>query len=116
MKNRIVTCTECPNGCQVNVQLDEEKIVQISDFMCPRGKEYAKNEIIAPRRVLTTTVKTQDGRVFAVKTDAPVLKKNLFEIMKKVNSITAKTPVNIGDVIYKNIDENINLISSTILI
>ncbi len=109
---RIVTCTECPNGCQVSVELEDNKIISVSNYICPKGKIYAENEIVAPRRVLTTTVKTANGRVLPVKTDAPILKVNMFSVMEKVNSLTVSAPVKIGQVLYENIDENINLIAT----
>ncbi len=109
---RTITCTECPNGCQVAVEVENNLIKNISGFICPKGKLYAENEIVAPRRVLTTTVKTLDGRVLPVKTDAPILKANIFSVMEKVNGLTVKTPIEIGSILYKDIDENINLIAT----
>ncbi len=112
MTNKLITCTECPNGCGVTITLDGEKIIEVVGHICPRGKKYAENECVAPRRVLTSTVKTASGSVVPVKTSAPILKKNIFEVMQKVNSVTAKLPIKIGDVIYANIDEDIDLIAT----
>ncbi len=113
---KTITCTECPNGCQVTIELNGGEILNISGNLCLKGKFYAENEIIAPRRVLTSTVKTADGRVLPVKTDLPILKENIFSVMKKVNTITVTTPIEIGEIVFKNIDENINLIATTKLV
>ena len=109
---RTVTCIECPNGCQVEVDYDGKEFLSVTGFLCPKGEIYAKNELTTPRRVLTTTVKTCDGRVVPVKSDKPILKENMFKIMQKVNSFTAKTPFNIGDVIIPNVEEGINIVSA----
>lgn len=112
MQEKIITCTECPMGCSVNVTLDGETIVDVSGNFCPRGKIYAINETTCPRRVVTTTVKTDKGKPLAVKTDGSVKKSEIFNVMQIVNGIIVKTPIKIGDVICENISEDINLIAS----
>ena len=47
-----------------------------------------------------------------VKTDKPIKKSEIFEVMKKINTVTCEKKVKIGDVVYKNITEDINLIVS----
>ena len=34
------------------------------------------------------------------------------EVMKKINSVTCKTPINLGDVILENIDGDANLVAT----
>ena len=111
--NKIVICTECPMGCEINVEIDGGKIISIKNNTCPRGKLYAENEITCPKRVLTTTVKCQNGCLASVKTDAPVNKSEMLSLMKKINQITAKTPLKIGDVIVENFCEGVNLICTS---
>ena len=111
MEKRIVTCIECPNGCSVTVTMDGDKILSVEGNTCPRGKLYAENEMICPRRVITTTVKTTDGRMMAVKTERPVKKSEMFEIMKKISKVIT-SPKKIGEVVVENISEDINLVSA----
>lgn len=111
METKEITCIECPNGCLITAKIDNGQIINIDGFTCPRGKQYAENECICPRRVLTTTVKTSDGRVLAVKTEKPIQKAHIFDILKKINTIVVNKPVKIGEIISKNIDEDINLIA-----
>ncbi len=112
MTSKMITCTECPNGCQVQIVVNEGKIERVSGYMCLRGKKYAENEFVDPRRVLTSTVKTTDGRLVPVKTAAPIRKTNLFAAMEKVNRLTVVAPVRIGQVLLENIDEDISLIAT----
>ncbi|MBR1983967.1 MAG: DUF1667 domain-containing protein [Clostridia bacterium] len=112
MQEKIITCTECPMGCSVTVTLDGERVINVVGNTCPRGKTYAINEVSCPRRVVTTTVKTDKGNPLAVKTDGSIKKSEIFNVMKIINGITVKTPIKIGDVIYENISEDINLVAS----
>ena len=45
---------------------------------------YAENEMVCPRRVLTTTIRSSEGQMISVKTDKPVKKEKMFEIMEKI--------------------------------
>lgn len=104
MKERKLTCIVCPKGCEVTVIFDGEgKISDISGFTCPRGKEYAYAECTAPVRTVTTTVRCEDGEVVSVKTNKPVPKEKIFEVMAEINSVIAQNSVKIGDVIIKNV-------------
>lgn len=111
MEKRTITCIECPIGCSITISFDGANVTNIEGNTCPRGALYAKNEIICPRRVITTTVKTTDGRMMAVKTDKPIKKSQTFEIMQKIRTITAE-PKSIGEVVLANISEDINLVSA----
>ena len=112
MKTITVTCIECPNGCQVNVTLDGDKIEKIEGNLCKKGYVYAQNEVTCPRRIITSTVKTSDGGVIPVKTDKPVKKAEMFDVMKKINAVTVTSSKKIGDVIVENITEDINLLAT----
>ena len=112
MIKKTITCIECPKGCRITVCVDGSKISETSGYGCPRGRTYAENEIVCPRRVLTTTVRKSDGSVVPVKTDKPVKKSEIFDLMAKINKIIVDGKVSINDIIYRNITENINLIAT----
>lgn len=114
MKSRKVVCVLCPLGCKIRIELDEEgNILSISGNKCPRGEGYAKDEIKDPKRVVTTSVKVLDGELplASVKTDGPIPKKYIFELMKILKSVEMNAPVNVGDVVVRNIFEtNVNVV------
>jgi len=114
VKSREVVCILCPLGCKIKIELDEEgNILNVSGNKCPRGKKYAEDEIKDPKRVVTTSVKVLDGELplASVKTDGPISKKYIFELMKILKGVTVKAPVNIGDVVVRNIFEaNVNVV------
>lgn len=112
MKKIELTCVECPVGCRIEVTENDGKVVSVVGNSCPRGKAYAENEVVCPKRFVTSTVKTTDGRMLPVKTDRPIRKTEIFEVMKKINSFTAAPPVKIGEILIENIDEDANLVST----
>ena len=99
---RELTCVECPMGCKISVETVDGKF-EFSGYTCPRGKMYAENEVVDPKRVVTSTVKLLSGGVLPVKTDKPVSKKDMFKVMEVINSITATAPVKTGDVIKSEV-------------
>jgi CxxC motif-containing protein len=103
-----LTCISCPIGCELSVSLDENgKIVDIEGNRCPRGEEYAISEITDPKRILPISVKVENGEMELVsaKTDKPVPKKRLNEIIDYIKKLKVKAPIKRGDVIVKNILE-----------
>ena len=53
-------CTVCPRGCRLKV---DEKKLTVTGNGCIRGIEYGKNEAVNPKRILTSTVSIEGGRV-----------------------------------------------------
>ena len=76
------------------------------------NKVYAENEITHPMRVVTSTIRATNGVLVPVRTDGPVLKSHIFDVMKKINSAKCVLPVKLGDVIIANIDGDANLIAT----
>lgn len=97
-----LTCVECPMGCKITVE-EKGGNKEFFGYSCPRGKLYAENEVIDPKRVVTSTVKTDSGKVIPVKTDRPISKKYIFKVMEEINSIICTLPVNTGDIIKENV-------------
>ena len=109
MREIKLTCIECPMGCDLTAVQKDGKIT-VNGNSCPRGELYANNEVICPKRVLTTTVKACNGKLVPVKTDAPIRKEMIFEIINKISKLTITTPVKIGDIVVENILDDANLI------
>jgi len=112
MKTIDLICIECPRGCNIKVTLNENKIEKIEGNSCPKGKSYAESEVIAPVRVLTSTIRLRTEEMLSVKTDKPIPKEKIFEVMKIINKIKAEKPVKIGDILYKKIVGEANLVST----
>ena len=107
---KTLTCIECPIGCEIEVELEDGKVVSLAGNGCPRGKTYAEAEVVCPKRVVTSTVRAENGEMIPVKTDRPVRKDAIFEVMQIINKTTCKMPVALGDILVGNICDDANLI------
>ena len=62
METKVMNCIMCPLGCEMTVTLDDQgRFLSVTGNTCPRGAKYAENEITAPKRMLTTTVRIHGG-------------------------------------------------------
>lgn len=95
------TCIVCPRGC--SLKIDDDK--NVTGNTCPRGKEYAINEVTNPKRTITTTIRVSNrvDTVVSVKTSEAVPKEMIFKIMEEINKVSVEAPTNIGDVVIKNV-------------
>ena len=103
MAKRELTCIVCPRGCQLVVELEGKNVLSVSGNICKRGAVYAENECVNPMRTVTTTAKTNDGGVVAVKTETTIPKEKMFECMEMINAVTLTLPVRIGDVVLEDV-------------
>ena len=109
---KTLTCIECPVGCQVTVDFEGENIFSVTGNACPRGKVYATNEVVCPRRIVTSTVRAENGVMVPVKTDRAVKKSEIFVVMDKIKNLRCKLPIERGDIVYEEIAEGCNLVAT----
>lgn len=104
MEKRELICIGCPMGCPLTVMMDGENVAEVTGNTCPRGKTYAEKEVTNPTRIVTSTVKVEGGdRAFvSVKTKEDIPKDKIFECMRAINAVTAKAPIEIGDVLLED--------------
>ncbi len=107
-----LTCIECPIGCQIEVVAENGKAVSVTGNGCLRGNIYAENEVVCPKRVVTSTVRATDGTLVPVKTAEPIKKSEIFNVMKKINAATCVLPVKIGDVIIEDVSDGVALVAA----
>ncbi len=111
-EKRNLTCVECPIGCSIEVEVENGIAVSVKGNSCPRGKLYAENEVVCPKRVLTSTVRAKSGEMIPVKTSAPVKRSELLNIMKVINAVHPALPLKIGDILVKDISDGADLVVS----
>lgn len=105
-------CITCPRGCHLSV---DENLKKVTGNSCPRGEVYGLQEVLDPKRVITSTVviKGADLKRLPVRTDKPIAKKLMMDVMKVLDEVIVESPVKCGDVIIKNIlGTDVNIISS----
>jgi len=105
MEEREIICVICPSSCHVKVKGEKGKIESIEGYTCKRGKEYAEEEFIAPKRILTSTVKAVGYTcpVIAVRSEKPIPKELLLPAMDEIRKVEAKPPFVIGKPVIENI-------------
>ena len=105
MIEKNLICVSCPIGCEVTVKMENGEIVDVSGNRCPRGEAYARQEAIHPMRVLPTSVRVIGGNLplVSVKTDQPVPKRLIWEIMDYIRTLSVDAPVKIGQVLTENV-------------
>ncbi len=99
-----LTCIACPVGCDLEIIIDGDN-VKVFGNKCPRGQDYAVKEVQSPERILTTTCKiiSKKERRLPVKTEKPIPKEKLFDVMREIEKVTVEPPIARGDVIIKNV-------------
>ena len=95
------TCIVCPLSCAVEVEVRDGKVIDVRGHTCPRGKEWAIEEITNPKRVVMSVVPVEGGAIptVSVKTAEPVPKEKIPELMRFLAKLRLKAPVKIGDVV-----------------
>ena len=88
-------CIKCPRGCELDVDGDK-----IFGNLCPRGVEYAKEEQVSPKRIVTALAKM--GKfIVPVKTNIDVPKDRIFDVLEEISKLNLDT-AKIGDIVIEN--------------
>ena len=100
---RELTCIGCPIGCALRVEVRGEEI-SVEGHGCPRGAKYAKTEVTAPVRMVTSTVALLSGPIdrVPVKTAREVPKDRVLDCMAEIRRAGVQAPVRIGDVLIRD--------------
>ena len=96
---RELTCIGCPMGCELTVEIENGEAVSVTGNTCKIGENYARNEVSAPVRTVTTTMLSEAGRPIPVKTAGQIPKGKIFEVTAAVKASRVKLPVKAGDVV-----------------
>ena len=105
MKQVELTCICCPMGCNLRAELDGDSIRSVTGNSCKRGDEYARQECIAPVRVITASVPVVGGSLerVSVKTAAPVPKAMIPQCLAAIRAASAAAPVRIGQILVDDL-------------
>jgi len=98
------TCIICPRGCSLEITIDHGHIA-VDGHECPKGEDYGVLEVTAPRRILTTTVRTTVPTMprLPVRSVGEVLRMEMERLMREIDSIVVAPPVRCGDLVATNL-------------
>lgn len=99
------TCICCPLGCRVEVALDENgQVSEVSGYTCKRGADYAAQEAVAPERMVTAVLCVSGClEPVSVKTQRPVPKAAMKDVLAAVAALRLDAPVAAGDVLIEDV-------------
>lgn len=103
-RNQLI-CIGCPVGCLITVVKEEDGTLLITGNTCNRGAEYARKEMTAPARIVTSFVRVTGAQdpVLSVKTATDIPKGKIEEAMEQIRRTVVKAPVHIGDVVVSDV-------------
>lgn len=100
-----INCIVCPLSCVGEVTLEDGQIQAITGFTCDRGTRYGQEEITAPKRTLTTTIKVDNGELplLPVVSKTPLPKDKVVACARHLSTVKVKAPIKEGDIVCANI-------------
>ena len=101
-------CITCPMGCHLSVDTDAQGEMKVTGNRCVRGEQYAREEVLNPKRVVTFTCAAllPDGRApgvtsnlprrVPVRTRAGFPKERIPELLDALRGISVRLPTERG--------------------
>ena len=104
-ETKILNCINCPLSCELTATVEDGAVTNVTGNFCPRGAQYAKEELTAPTRMLTSTIRIEGGRLplLPVVSAKKLPKGRVVECAEALRSVSVKAPVHAGDVVAANI-------------
>ena len=102
MEKKELICIGCPLGCGLVAQMENGEVLSVSGNTCKKGDTYARQELTAPKRMVTTTVSLAGGGMLPVHTKEPVPKASARTVAAALKGVVARRPVAAGDIIVEN--------------
>lgn len=116
MKQELI-CIRCPLGCRLSAEWNGEfENLKVSGNRCPRGAEYARQEISDPRRIVTAVVHCNSAEqpYIPVRTDKELPKKLIDRLLNTLYRMRVELPVRRGGILIENFEgSNVNVIFSS---
>lgn len=99
-------CIACPLGCRLTVTQDAGGEVSVSGNRCPKGELYAREEILAPKRIVTAVVRT-DSTTYPyapVRTDTPLPRALAGGLLAALYARRVPLPISVGEVLVEDVE------------
>ena len=115
MKTKELICIGCPLGCPLTVTIENDEVTAVSGNTCPRGDSYARKEVTNPTRIVTSTVRVENGvaPMVSCKTASDIPKEKIFAVTDALRDVLAPAPIAIGDILLSNVaDTGVDVIAT----
>lgn len=110
-ETRSFVCVVCPRGCALEVELAPPaapglppSAARVRGNECRRGEEYARREVVDPRRSLTSTVRTADPAFprLPVRSSGDIPLARLREAARALDGLVAPADAKVGQVLARD--------------
>ena len=105
-EQRKFICIVCPVGCSIMADVEDGELVQMQGQGCRRGEAFVREELTAPKRVLTTTVRVMGGRrpLVSVRSNAPLPKERLLSVVRELRYKELSAPVAQYQIVWADVE------------
>lgn len=100
-----ITCILCPNGCKLKVEVSNMEILSIQGAKCPKGQQFADQEINDPYRNIATSVLVRGGEMplASIRLTSAISKVRIFDVMEEIRKAECDAPIVAGQILIKNV-------------
>ena len=80
-------------------------MISVTGQTCPRGEQYVRQELTAPRRTIASSVLVKGGElpVTSVRLTKAVPKDMIFPVMDEIRKVVLTAPVKAGTIVLHNV-------------
>ncbi|MCH4188536.1 MAG: DUF1667 domain-containing protein [Megasphaera sp.] len=105
VETKQINCINCPLGCLLTIELTDGKVTNVTGNTCPRGEKYGHQEMTNPQRMLTSSVRVENGflPLLPVVSKSTLPKGKILACAEALRDVVVKAPVKTGDIIVSNI-------------
>lgn len=99
------TCIICPNGCELEAEVNDGALVTLEGAACRRGREYVEQELTNPQRNIASSILLDGGvlPLVSVRLSQPIPKEKIFAVMAVIKQTRLQAPVHAGQVVIPNV-------------
>ena len=110
-EHRQFICVTCPVGCALDTVVQGDQLIEVQGQACRRGVAFVQEELAAPRRMFTTTVRVRGGvlPLAPVRSREPLPKGLLFQVAAELRRMVLQAPVRehqvvLADALHSGVD------------
>ena len=110
-EHRQFICVTCPVGCALDAVVEGSELVELQGQSCKRGVAFVQEELTAPKRMFTTTIRVRGGvlPLVPVRSRGPLPKGLLFQVADHLRSVVLEAPVHehqiiLADALHSGVD------------
>ena len=105
---REFTCIMCPLSCDLRAETRqgaEGNEITVTGNTCPKGREYAVQELTAPQRNIATSVLVTGGELplASVRLTRAIPKERIFDVMAEIRKQRLTAPVKAGQIVIQDV-------------